>query len=69
MQEVQPDPATPEAFEERAMVVHNGALLQDPHIRGQVSGHLLLGVVFRVMFSNIEFSRIATYDVGTVAQF
>jgi hypothetical protein len=69
VQEVQPDPATPEAFEEPAMVVHTGALLQDPHIQGQAVGHLLLGVAFRVMFSNIEFSRIAMYDVGTVAQF
>lgn len=69
VQEVQPDAATPQAFEKLAMVVQPGVLLQVLHTQGQVLAHLLLGVAFHVMFSDIEFSRIAMCDVGTVAQY
>jgi hypothetical protein len=55
-----------QAFLEPAIVVQPLALLQDPHIRGQVLDPLLPGVAFRARFSNIEFAMIAMYDVGTV---
>jgi hypothetical protein len=57
------------AFGGPVIVVQTGVLLQDPHTQGQVWGSLLLGVAFRAKFSNIDFARIAMYDVGTVIQY
>lgn len=65
-QEAQLGLGSPQAFEDPAMVAQLGALLQDPHIRGQALDPLLLGVAFRVGFSNIDFAMIAMYGVGTV---
>ena len=66
VQAAQLDLGIVQAFQELAIVAQPWALLQHPHIRDQASDHLLLGVVFRVGFSNIDFAMIAMYDVGTV---